>query len=646
MVANLLPLLPFVLSLFAGNVSAVPQPTATHGRNPPFFHPTPSWEDREFRGTFPADTWGSPYRTRQTVPDWTLPVPARRSRLRPNIVRTKPIKAAPTNWRELLIDPRLHKPAPTNWREFFTNGDWQVYGGVPYNVAAHPAEKPKALAVVTEKDERTLLQLMLAAPKDAVKWVVKNTPKEVWYGLLWVAVMKASHEYMAPGPANTLDVPELSELLGSGTVGSLDAEIPAVVTVPIVGVEVVDSLNGPVTEVTVPAGASAASEVGGTVEAAPVVEAVGRVVEAAADSPLVISVRTDAAPSTAFDATPEIRVESVADLARVEAVARGDDRDVDVGVPVSIDVAPIDVAPIDVAPIDVAPIDVAPIDVAPIDVASVHVAPIDVAPVVAPVDVEAVKPVVLPAPVLDGALSLSTSSTSDSVDSEVLGSQESDEISSQGDSETSTEDPSFLQGQNGYVKRLKAQHDGALSLSTSSTSDSVDSEVLSSQEGDEISSQGDIEASTEDPSFLQGQNGYVKRLKAQHDERWWARMKKEEERMEKAEANRLARNKERDEKKARERAVYAESVARLNRPIRSDRRPVPLPGMPGKVGGSIAPASIPQPVAESVTAPNIDHSKLSPSMSWAEYWELEGQLHHPEQAPEETVQEAEDARDS
>ncbi|RPA78419.1 hypothetical protein BJ508DRAFT_363920 [Ascobolus immersus RN42] len=149
--------------------------TGSNSRNPTFFHSTSSREDREI---LTRDVWGSPYCTRQTVPDWTLP--AHRAQLRPNIVCTKLIKAAPTNWQELPINPLLHKSAPTNWRELFTKEDWQVYGGLPYNVTAHPAEKPKVLSVpsVFSTEKWTVLQLMLAAPKDAVKWVIRNTPKE------------------------------------------------------------------------------------------------------------------------------------------------------------------------------------------------------------------------------------------------------------------------------------------------------------------------------------------------------------------------------------------------------------------------------------------------------------------------------------
>ncbi|RPA78420.1 hypothetical protein BJ508DRAFT_309347 [Ascobolus immersus RN42] len=166
---------------------------------------------------------------------------------------------------------------------------------------------------ITEQDERTLQQLILAALKNAVKWVMQNTLKEVWYGLLWVAVMKASHDYMA---SDTMGLPELSELLGSGRAAD----------------ELLKSLN--VNEVIVPAGPGC--EVGGLAEIKPVVAAT--LVEAI---PVV-----EAAPAEVL-AVADARVESVANLACAEAVALGD---VDAELPVPIKLAPV-VTPFEVAPV-------------------------------------------------------------------------------------------------------------------------------------------------------------------------------------------------------------------------------------------------------------------------------------------------------
>ncbi|RPA74593.1 hypothetical protein BJ508DRAFT_312751 [Ascobolus immersus RN42] len=246
MVANLLPFLPFVLSVFPSTVSAAPP---IRSRNPPLFYPSASWENREISGAVPAagaganlplfhstpsweienwqiaaaanfppfhstenreisvpaavDALRPVYRpTRQTIPDW-IEAPARRSRLQP----TGPTAADTAE--------------PINWPEYFTK---EVFVGAPYNIAAHQV-----------KYKPTLRQILLYTPKDAVKWVVKSTPKEAWYGLLWAAFMRASFEGMV---LDKMELPELSELLASANVSLDDVASVDVASVDVASVDV------------------------------------------------------------------------------------------------------------------------------------------------------------------------------------------------------------------------------------------------------------------------------------------------------------------------------------------------------------------------------------------------------------------------
>ncbi|RPA74590.1 hypothetical protein BJ508DRAFT_366157 [Ascobolus immersus RN42] len=63
----------------------------------------------------------------------------------------------------------------------FLSADWQVHGGVPVNVDSF------------KDDDRSPAHLIAAAPIDAAKWVLHNTPTDVWVGLFWLWLMQKFH---------------------------------------------------------------------------------------------------------------------------------------------------------------------------------------------------------------------------------------------------------------------------------------------------------------------------------------------------------------------------------------------------------------------------------------------------------------------